>query len=564
MHRFLWPALGLSFAVSLSAQQTHVIPNGMAAVPGSTSNNFPWGTSGSTSNGIRVLSCYDSANFTDAGVDYPVTITRLRWRANDSSLVWAGGSYSQATVSLSTAAVDYAAVSTMWASNHGPDLTVCHSGAVVMQPGIGRGQGLPGPFHIDVPLSTPFVYDPAQGDLCIDCDWPGGAWAGGTRTPLDIDGSAMGRASRVFSSSQYPNANGTTQDHGVIVEVTYAPALANTATAFPYGDGCYDGHASFYEIFPAGAVDLSNSGITLQPTSIGYLALPGAGAWFTPTSTPIQMAGNGVTAAQPLGFTFAYPGGSTQAIHISSNGFVWADPNFSNGCCVPTPAEFLLLPPRWAALWADLDASTGSVTFDTDPVLGAAYVTFTTVPEAGVAQNLNTFQVAFFASGNVEYRYGQCAITNHVTLVGWTPGNGARDPGTTDLTVSLPIVTQPDLEPPLLTTNGRPILGASVPMIASRLPQATAVGAFFAGLTQHDPGLPLAGLGMQGCQQLASLDASLLFFPTNGTGSAPFAIPGSATFVGLHVYVQAAAIAPGANVLGVINSNGIDLQVGTQ
>ena len=124
MH-YLRLIVGLFFTFALSAQHTHVIPNGTANIPGSTSNNFPWGTSGSTSAGIRALACYDSANFTDASIDYPITITRLRWRANDATTAWGGGSYSQATVSLSTAAVDYSAVSTTWATNHGPDLTVC-------------------------------------------------------------------------------------------------------------------------------------------------------------------------------------------------------------------------------------------------------------------------------------------------------------------------------------------------------------------------------------------------------------------------------------------------------
>ena len=564
----------LLFAVVLPGQQTHVLPNGAESSPGSGANTHPWGTSlsGSPSPGIRDQSVYDSSNLTNAGnagnarIDYPIEITGLRWRANDSARTWVGGTYANATVSLSTAAVDYTAVSPNWAANHGADLTLCHSGPVVVQPGFANGPGLPGPFHVDVTLTTPFVYDPTQGDLCIDCDWQNGTYSGGTLTPLDVDTSATGRASRVFASSQYPNANGTTQNHGLIVELTYVPATPDIATAFPYGRGCYDGYSSFYELFPASSFDLSNSGISLLPTSIGYLALSGAGAWHVPTSMPTPMAGNGVTAAQALGFMLNYPGGSTSAIHISSNGFVWAAPNFANGCCVPTPGEFLAQAARWAPLWVDLDPSSSGVHFDVDAASGAAYVTFVNVPEAGLttSPNLNSFQIAFFATGRVEYRYQQCTITDHVTLVGWTPGSGARNPGPSDLSVALPIVTQHDAWPPVLAANGRPIINSSVPLVASNLPPTSPIGAFFLGLTQYDPGLALGSFGMLGCHQFASLDASVAFVPQNGSGSFSFPVPNDPTFAGVHIYCQAASMLPGVNVLGVLGSNGVDLAIGTQ
>ena len=53
---------------------------------------------------------------------------------------------------------------------------------------------------------------------------------------------------------------------------------------------------------------------------------------------------------------------------------------------------------RWCALWNDLNpGSGGTVQFDQDVPNGAAYVTFTGVPEYASA-NSNTFQFAFFAA----------------------------------------------------------------------------------------------------------------------------------------------------------------------
>ena len=107
--------------------------------------------------------------------------------------------------------------------------------------------------------------------------------------------------------------------------------------------------------------------------------------------------------------------------------------------------------------------------FDTDPQNGAAYVTFTNVPEAGTA-NVSTFQLAFFSSGIVEYRYQACAVGDHIALTGWSPGGGGRDPGPVDLSTAVPIQTGTDASPLQLTAAGRPILGTGVVMTASNVP----------------------------------------------------------------------------------------------
>src|SRR5262249_12367143 len=136
--------------------------------------------------------------------------------------------FAQATIRLATAAVDHAAVSASFAANLGADLTTAYSGAVAFLPGTGAGIGLPGTVAIDVALQTPFVYDPALGDLAIDVDCPGGATcAGGTLTRRD--GQTGAPASRVYASTSYPTANGITPGHGAVVEVGYV--LANSLLA---------------------------------------------------------------------------------------------------------------------------------------------------------------------------------------------------------------------------------------------------------------------------------------------------------------------------------------------
>lgn len=565
MSRLLLPFVSVLLVAVAGAQITHVIPDGMANAAGGTANAFPWGTSAGSWPGLRILACYDSTNFTNASITNPILITGLRWRANDTSQSWTGGTYSLANISLSTAAVDVSGVTTQWASNHGNDLTLCYSGPVTVQPGTGNGSGVPGPFHVDVTLTTPFTYDPAQGDLAIDTDYANPNFVGGGLVSMDIDNSGAGRASRVYGSSQYPNANGTTQNHGIVVEVSYLPVGGNVALSTTYGDGCYDYFSSFYETFPAGTFDLSNTGITLAPTGTGYVVVPAATGFYTPTTAPLALSTNQVTAALGLGFTLPYPGGSTSAVFASSNGFVWAQASTTNGCCNGNASTLLSDFARWCPLWTDLNPATmGTVHFDVDPASNAAYLTFTNVPENGINGNTNTFQVAFFDSGVVEFRYQACAVTNHTTLVGWSPGGGARNPGSVDLSAALPIVTAPDTLPLSLSTMGRPIIGTGVVVTASDVPSNSSLGAFVGGLTQMNPGLDLGTIGMPDCRQYLSLDSALVFVPTAGSASFTFNVPNDQGLNGVHVFLQAAALSAGVNQLGALSSNGVDLKVGLQ
>lgn len=74
----------------------------------------------------------------------------------------------------------------------------------------------------------------------------------------------------------------------------------------------------------------------------------------------------------------------------------------------------------------------------------------------------------------------------------------------------------------------------------------------------------LAGIGMPGCLLLQSSD--LLGFgttPASGNDLAfSLAIPNVGGALGIHLYLQAYCLAPGANALGILASNGVDWQFG--
>jgi hypothetical protein len=336
------------------------------------------------------------------------------------------------------------------------------------------------------------------------------------------------------------------------------------ATRTSYGTGCpaASSASTFYELFPNGTFDLSNSSLQLIPTGGGYVVLPGSGAWHTPTGATLPLVDDSVSAAQSLGFTLGYPGGSTNAVYVSSNGFVWAQPSNINGCCSGNAATLRTQGARWCPNWGDLNPVTGGmVQLDTDPVNGAAYVTFTNVPEFGQALNTNTFQVAFFSTGVIEYRYQTCMQTHRVVLVGWSAGTNSSDPGSVDLSANLLIITGLERRPLSLAASARPLVNTNLNLVTSNISASAPFGATILSFAQVS--LDLTFLGMPGCFQYTGSEASLLFLPAGaGTFSQQITVPNLA---GLNLYCQSAIDDPAAGLtpFGAISSNGVHLVVGT-
>ena len=76
--------------------------------------------------------------------------------------------------------------------------------------------------------------------------------------------------------------------------------------------------------------------------------------------------------------------------------------------------------------------------------------------------------------------------------------------------------------------------------------------------------MPLATYGMPGCDLLHSAEAAAIPTTSTGTGTAIFSwpLPNWSGLIGLHIYLQGWAPAPGANTAGVIVSNGVEWVIG--
>lgn len=518
----------------------------------------------------RVQAIYSAAQFIAHGIDHPIDVGRLRWRAG-GGLAGAAGSFPFVEVWIGYSANAAHAPSATFAANRTPSHTLVHAGRVDFVAVVG---GSPNGWHIDLPLASTFRYDPANGaDLLVEFAIHSAPTVPPPPTSASFDVALHG-ASVVRSLGTITAPAGGTSAFAPVLELgfTEPPGLAKRGT---YGNGCYAGAASFYERFAAGAFDLGgNIGVTnsvrLSPNAAGgYSVQSGSNAWFQPQTPPLPMSDDTVTGPIAIqGFAFSFPGGVTTALHVASNGFVWLT---GPGSAAPSgsTAEFLAAGPRLAPYWTDLDPSPltggGSVHVDEDLAGGALYVTWNGVPmwdpaPAG-ARPLSHVQLALFSTGDVEFRWQDCQLPGFPIVTGFSRGNGAIDGGGFDVSTALPFSTEADRRPLTLEASARPLLGTTIALVTSGIPAAAVFNALWLSTNAVRPGLPLAFVGMPGCEALVVQQDVNLFFGT-GTAAVQLTLPTGPSWIGTRIFGQSAALVPGVNPLGVLSSNGCSLVFG--
>ena len=336
-----------------------------------------------------------------------------------------------------------------------------------------------------------------------------------------------------------------------------------TALVAPIGSSCGDCDSVFYEYFAtAQAMDLSNSSATMTLANGDYTVGTGTAAYQTPSGTNL-MLGDDAQAIVTLPFTLPYPGGSTTSVRVCSNGFV--SPGGNNGTLwIPFTSLLLNQYPRWAVAWHDFAPHLGGgVIHDSSPTS----VTFTwlNVPNSGTsAPGTSTFQIQLQANGTVHMIWQNMSTNGNAYLVGWSPGGGASDPGSVDLTTALPAgISLCDNLPIDLTTSARPIVGTTIQHMVSPVDSATPFGGLVLSLVQALPPIDLAPYGMPGCFAHTSGGVNQLWFPAGAASvSIPLTIPNDPGLMGVQIVSQSYAWSPPLTPLGLIASNGLLLLLG--
>ncbi len=595
--RFLFAA---SVFAACACAQTLVAPAGYDVLEGNSNNIFPWGQNATS---MHYLQIQDSSNFTGQSVNGPILITNLQFRVDNAlgAATWTGGSWPNVVLEMSTAAVDHAAINLTFAANHGPDRTIVHAGAVTVQAGSRPGSTTtPGPWHISIPLTTPFLYDPSSGnDLVLDIQLDGTGWSGGS-TQCDAVSGTTALGSRIWLSgaANGPTANGSATDYCLVCEYTYVPAVG-FAYSTTYGTGCYDSPRMVHEDFPVNstAIDLVNTSWNLifVPGATGgnYVITPGSTA-FDPngplTGTNI-VAGTYTssygaswddaclvytlpTSRFPAGFDF--PGGNCTDITINSNAKIFlgntVDASFiTNGSVHGNPSGFYGLLPQLAPFLNDLDPTVGGGIYVEDPSPnGGVRITWLGVPNwqqvGGSPAVLNDIQCELLPGGFVTWAYGAnlgCSgSTTNDAIVGFSAGNGQPVTAPVDWSTLSGYVTGDGTTPLALGIDARPVIGTTPNMLIDNVPAGSPIAALVFGLSKFDPGIDLSSIGMPGCRQYCSAEATVLIIAPSPSTSRPFAIPNTQGLSGVMIKAQALSLNPTIqNAVHANASNGIEMVI---
>lgn len=214
---FSLPAALLSALIlplALRAQPSFtVVPNSYAGTEGGTSATYPFSQSS-----MRYQQVFAASQFSGTG-----TITQISFRAD-------GPSYSQGTlflptpvanvtITLSTTTAQPGAMSKTFANNLTSTPTTVYSGTLMMSSSCTGPSGGPNAFDTRVYLTTPFTYDPSQGNLLLDVTVnPGSAPSVPT---LDAETTSSGQVtSRVYGTPSSATS-GTADNKGMIVQFTF-------------------------------------------------------------------------------------------------------------------------------------------------------------------------------------------------------------------------------------------------------------------------------------------------------------------------------------------------------
>lgn len=191
--------------------------------------------------------------------------------------------------------------------------------------------------------------------------------------------------------------------------------------------------------------------LVLSAASLASAAPP---IWEPDFGTQLGLTDDSTTSRTfaSLDFTFPFVGidyTGADNLWVSSNGFISLGADSGPDCCAGDVAILLAEGPRIALFWADHapDGSAGNDVYinafndDGDPEIDRVVITW----NDRLIDNGQTIvaQIQLFEDGTVIFGFDGYDLTgfDDTTLIGLSPGSGASDPGSTDLSASMPFNT---------------------------------------------------------------------------------------------------------------------------
>lgn len=257
-------------------------------------------------------------------------------------------------------------------------------------------------------------------------------------TGVPIYGASQGNTAAVtlFASGKIQMTYGAVGGTSYVVGLSKGGAGNSGAAGDLSASGAeigYGGLTAVYEKFGGGGTfDLTAKTVTFVPEA-------GPGPAPAPPSSTVLTLADDATAKIPIGFSFPFFGKTYTKLFVNSDG------NLTFGAGDGVPAErdesrFLTGAPRIAALYADLDPSTGGTISYRNDDASTLTVQFTGVPVWG-GNGVNTATIVLQASGHVAMQIQTAGGTDY--LVGVSQGGSGNGGEKVDLSTLLgqPIAT---------------------------------------------------------------------------------------------------------------------------
>jgi hypothetical protein len=483
-----------------------------------------------------------SGNMFDVGAILPVVVTGF-----DINLT--------GTADIEIYTLNFPNTSYLPSINTAGDWTLAGSAAGV----VGAGAGVPTtvPITLAVPINPgeiqAFYVTTTNGTLAYTNGTAAGALFASNSDIEFFEGSGVAYP---FTANFIPRVfNGN-----IYYSIGSGSAASNQAYGLACG-GSAVGDGTFYEQYDAAnPVDIANTSYTLNWSGNEYVVTPGASAFYLPTSANIGL-GDDVVVTVAMPFPLPTPAGVLNNIFLGSNGYIGFQSGLP-GDFTESVAELLSQQMRLAFFWDDLEPNaSGSVTTELDGS-GIFHITFTDVPEWGTT-NLNTIQISLSPSGTIELKYG--SIGSSTGIVGFSTGNGATDPGATDLTSALPLVVTTGVFVPNLTLAGatRPVTGTNWDLVTNGIDAVSPASiTFFGDRLAAGVALPTIGINAPGCEaNISNLFGNLAGVNVGGSSTVSIPVPNVPALVGAQLSAQSLGLSL-SNPANIVVSNGVEGTVG--
>ncbi|MFT4511445.1 MAG: hypothetical protein ACI89X_004375 [Planctomycetota bacterium] len=412
-------------------------------------------------------------------------------------------------------------------------------------------------------------------------------------------GNAVGSA---FVSPQNLHAGGDSGALGLVYENTWPPFdLEHSSVSFSpngtggfsfartcmlaaanhqvYGTGCYDvPRQCVYEAFalPSSmAAALQGTALLFTPSASadGYVVTNSSATYVVPSAAASNLmlgdeAEANLTPSQP----FPHQGNVIATMSVSSNGFVTLGPMGSNLVGVHGSVfDMVHSPVASFRSNADLDPGASGAVL-TEEIGNVLYVSWHDVVRFGSASP-ERIQMQFdLSTGAVVMVWDQLATgAGGPSIVGYAPGD-SQDPGTTDLSAAMPLVTAPDVFAMAMTASPPPVSnsqsGTVVVYHIGNIPDANVNSGVYFGITILSlfpmlPSVDLGFFGMPGCRlHVATMDITVPFVGTQPNQTTALPLP-AAIPAGVQLFAQSVALVfpnslpNGQNAFGAVTSNGV-------